>query len=231
MKIASTKPFRLRPYRVSAMVEDNAAVSERALPGALPVGRAILKSAAAGGSLIVATPSSDGSATSNTVDYWKLAKGVGVIAGETLTGKAVAKSAWQLSAMSSTTSADELAKTLISNHIAPDNAKAIADNALQVLHDPISKGILISISAGAATFHRCPTHQSVNGQEVGHHRWNGRTRRSHICGLVPAPSRRLMTAHASLTRNGNVPPFGQPRRTIHHAHFRTETNDPTPNAL
>jgi hypothetical protein len=77
---------------------------------------------------------------------------VAAIAGETLTGKAVAKSAWQLSSMSSTTTADDLTRTLIANHVSPEKAKSLAEEALKVLHDPISRGILISISAGAATY-------------------------------------------------------------------------------
>ena len=150
MKIASATPFVLRPYAVSQIVEDGGPTGALSAKGALPLGRALLKSAAAGGSVIVATPSPGEGA--NDIDYKKLAKGVVAIAGETLTGKAVAKSAWQLSSMSSTTTPDALAQTLINNHVAPEKARAIADSALNILHDPVSRGILISISAGAATY-------------------------------------------------------------------------------
>ena len=152
MKIASATAFVLRPYCVSEIVDDEAPASALTSTGALPIGRALLKCAAAGGSVVIATTSSGEGGKANDIDYKKLAKGVVAIAGETLTGKVVAKSAWQLSSMSSNTTTDALAQTLISNHIAPEKAKAIAEEALKMLHDPISRGILISISAGAATY-------------------------------------------------------------------------------
>jgi hypothetical protein len=152
MKIASASPFVLRPYAVTKLVEDEAPASALTSAGALPIGRALLKYAASGGGVVVASTASGEGAPANEIDYKKLAKGVVAIAGETLTGKAVAKSAWQLSSLSSNTTTDALAKTLVNNHIAPAKAQAMAEDALKILHDPVSRGILISISAGAATY-------------------------------------------------------------------------------
>lgn len=152
MKIANSTPFLLRPYSVSTLVEDAAPVANTNPTPSLALGRALLKSASKGTSVVVAASADAGTTGKDEVDYKKLAKGVVAIAGETLTGKAVAKTAWELSSMSSNTSPDALAKTLMANHVSPEKAKEIAEAALKVLHDPVSRGILISISAGAATY-------------------------------------------------------------------------------
>ncbi len=152
LKITNTAPFWLRQYSISTLVEDSASGAEANLAPNLFLGRALLKSATSGTAVVVAAASDTEMSSKETIDYKKLAKGVCAIAGETLTGKVIAKSAWELSSLSSNTSADELAKTLIANHVAPIKAQTIAENALKLLHDPISRGILISISAGAATY-------------------------------------------------------------------------------
>ncbi len=152
MKITNTTPFWLRQYSISTLVDDSASGTDANPAPNLFLGRALLKSATSGTAVVVAATADAATSDQETINYKKLAKGVCAIAGETLTGKVIAKSAWELSSLSSNTSADELAKTLIANHVAPIKAQSIAENALKLLHDPISRGILISISAGAATY-------------------------------------------------------------------------------
>ena len=151
MKVASNTPLLLRPYSVANLVDDASVGGALRSTDAGTIGRALLKNVSSGAGIVIAEAQSS-NGTPIEVDYKKLAKGVAAIAGETLTGKAVAKSAWHLSSLSSTTTPDKLAEQLISNHISPEKAKAIATEVLKVLHDPVSRGILISISAGAATY-------------------------------------------------------------------------------
>jgi hypothetical protein len=152
LKIATSSTFLLRPFTISTLVDDSASVAEANIAPNLFLGRALLKSASSGAAVVVAANPETKTNGKEAIDYKKLAKGVGAIAAETLTGKVIAQSAWELSALSSTTTPDELAKTLIAQHVAPAKAQTIAENALKLLHDPISRGILISISAGAATY-------------------------------------------------------------------------------
>lgn len=152
MKIASYTPYFLSPYSVTKLVPDDAPKEELPRSVAISIGDALRNSAQAGQSVLIATSPTNQQKPVESIDYKRLAKGIASVAGETITGHAVAKSAWQLSSLSTTTTPEELTKYLVSNHVAPDNAASVANDVLKVLQDPISKGVLIAVSAGAATY-------------------------------------------------------------------------------
>ena len=152
MNISSTKPFAIRPYTVSMLVSDGNGSPKATISQSIGLGRALLRSSATGPSIVVAATGEAANSAQPEVDYRKLAKSVAAIAGETFTGKAVAQGAWKLSSLSSSTSPEDLTKSLIGYHVSAEKAKSLAEEALKLLHDPVTRGLLISVSAGAATF-------------------------------------------------------------------------------
>jgi len=152
MKITASTPFVLRPYTVSTLVSDAAVTDDILGKPSLSLGRALAASADAGRSVVVALPADAGVAADKPGDYKRLAKAFAAVAGETVTGSAVAKSAWSLSALPATTTPQELTKLLVANNVSPIKAPEFATDILKVLNDPISRGVLIAISAGAATY-------------------------------------------------------------------------------
>ena len=152
MQVVQTKSAFLRPYAVQTLSSDAAAEANAfVLSPTLSLGQALKQAAARGTPAVVAVPQTAEQPKQTAPDYVQIAKALGGTAASVWGGTKVANAAWTLSALPVTTSADELAKTLMANNISPTKAPELAKDILNVLQDPISRAVLIGISAGVVT--------------------------------------------------------------------------------
>lgn len=154
MKIVASNAAVLRPLVLKTFASDATLAGTIDKPPVV-LGRGLLTAALQGQGLIVATPTAATPASDpapSARDYAQIGKALAASAGKTFTAGTIAQKSWALSSFSATGTPADISKVLVSYHVAPEKAGSIAQDLFKVLNDPITKGVLIAISAGTVTY-------------------------------------------------------------------------------